>query len=277
MQSNEVLEQSLAAKTAEAEETTATEESEKAPKVRAIKRWLSSLFFALRVYFREAAKMFARTKILAFASAICALRIAVKSISLPLGAGLHLSFDCYINAVGSLVYGPLVALAVGAVSDTVGAVLFPQGVYFFPYIFVEMSSGFIFALFLWRKKLSSPRLLIAKFTVNFFCNILLTSLFQKWYYAMFEAEKVYYIVNAARIVKNLVLFPLEATLICMLLNALLPALRSSGYLPKGQQGITFTKKEIVLTVCLFVFSVALVLFYIFFLKDFISAHNIKWF
>ena len=45
-----------------------------------------------------------------------------------------------------MIYGPLVGLLVGAVSDTIGAVLFPTGAYFFPFIFVEMFSSFIFGL-----------------------------------------------------------------------------------------------------------------------------------
>lgn len=228
-------------------------------------------------YWRAAADVFKNVRMIAFAAIICALRVAVKSFSVPIAPGLYLSFDCYVNAVGALVYGPLMALCVGAVSDTIGAVLFPKGPYFFPFIAVEMSSGFIFALFMWRKKLTAPRLLTAKFTVNFVCNIVLNSLIQKWYYALFEAEKVYYVINGARIVKNLVLFPLEATLICLLVNALLPGLKSLRYADKAQTGIPLRKKEIAYCVLLAVFSVALVLFYVYFLKDFVAAHNIKLF
>lgn len=228
-------------------------------------------------YFKEAAKVFKDARKLAFAAVICALRLAVKSLSLQIAPGVYLSFDCYVNALGSLVYGPLMALCVGAVSDTIGGVMFPKGAYFFPFILVEMSSGFIFALFLWKKRLTAPRLLAAKFTVNFVCNILLNSLIQKWYYALFDADKVYYVINGVRIVKNLVLFPLEATLICILVNALLPGLKSLNYVDKGQKGIEFNKKEILLTAALAVVSVAIVLFYVFFLKDFVAAHNIKLF
>ena len=230
-----------------------------------------------RAYWREAARLFKSVRMLAFAALICALRVAVKMFSVPIAPGLYLSFDCYVNAVGALVYGPLVALCVGAVSDTIGAALFPKGPYFFPFIVVEMASGFIFGIFIWRKKLTASRLLTAKFTVNFVCNIVLNSLIQKWYYALFDAEKVYYIINGARIVKNLVLFPLEATLICLLVNALLPGMKNLRYAEKDQQGIPLTKKEITLCVLLALFSVALVLFYVFFLKDFVAAHNVKLF
>ena len=61
-------------------------------------------------YFKEAAKVFKDARKLAFAAVICALRVAVKSLSLQIAPGVYLSFDCYVNALGSLVYGPLMAL-----------------------------------------------------------------------------------------------------------------------------------------------------------------------
>ncbi|MBQ5926735.1 MAG: folate family ECF transporter S component, partial [Clostridia bacterium] len=143
-------------------------------------------------YWVSAAKVAQKTNVLVFAALICALRIVVKSLRIPvIPGGLNFSFDAYINALGSIVYGPLIGLMVGAVSDTIGAILFPSGTYFFPFIFVEMSSSFIFALFLWRRKLSFSRVIISKFTVSFVCNVILTSLCMKWMYAYFATGKTY--------------------------------------------------------------------------------------
>lgn len=141
-------------------------------------------------YWRLALHNIHDTRMLAYASLIIALRVAVKAFRIPLAAGLTLGFDCYINALGSVVYGPLMGLLVGAVSDTLGCMLFPSGPYFFPFIFVEMSSGFVFGLFLWRKKLTVSRVLLTKFMVNLICNIILTSLVMKWdYYFFYGIEK----------------------------------------------------------------------------------------
>ena len=64
-------------------------------------------------YWALALKNVRDPKMLAFASLIIALRVAVKAFRIPLAAGLSLNFDCYINALGSVVYGPLAALLVG--------------------------------------------------------------------------------------------------------------------------------------------------------------------
>lgn len=233
-----------------------------------------------RAYWREAASQLKSIRMLAVAAMIVALRVAVKFLEIPLAAGLKLSFDCYVNAVGSLIYGPVAALCVGAVSDTVGYIVKPTGAYFFPFIFVEMMSGFIFALFFWRKPLTTGRSLAAKFSVNFVCNIVMTSVFVKWQcYLLYGIEEAaaYNLINLVRIAKSLVLFPLEAALILLLLEALTPLLaRLKLISPESIPAEELDRKKLLRgTVLALLCSIALILFYIFFLKDFLSAHNIK--
>lgn len=232
---------------------------------------------AERGYWRAAADNFRSSRMLVFAALICALRIAVKFFKIPLTAGLSLTFDCYVNSLGSLVYGPLVGLAVGAVSDTLGYIVKPSGAYFLPFITVEMMSSFLFGLFFWRREPTLPRLLAAKFTVNLVCNIIMTSVFIKWsmllYYGIEEA-RAYAVVNLVRIAKNLVLFPAESVLIMLVFRAVLPVLCAYGLAPESGR-LRPTRRDYLLAGGLFVLSVALVVFYWGFLKDFISAHNVK--
>lgn len=227
-------------------------------------------------YWLAAAKNFSDVKMICYAALIIALRVAVKFIVIPVNFGVEFSFDCYINSLGSLVYGPLVGLAVGAVSDTLGCILHPSGPYFFPFILSEMSSSFIFALFLWKRDISAPRVLLSKFTVNFICNIIITSIIMKPYMRIFYGQD-YNLVNMTRIVKNLILFPLEAMVITFIFAAIIPALRSMKLVSTSQKNVAMRKKDIVLMVGLTLLSVGLVLFYVFWLKEFISAHNIKLF
>ncbi|MCQ2477830.1 MAG: folate family ECF transporter S component [Clostridia bacterium] len=226
-------------------------------------------------YWCEAAKNFSNIKMITIAAVITALRIAVKMLRVPMVAGLELTLDCYINSLGAFIYGPLVGLLVGAVSDTLGAILFPSGAYFFPFIFVEMASSFIFGIFLWNRDLKVSRVILSKFTVNLVCNMILTSVFMKWYYIFFGIESAYPLVNLLRIVKNLVLFSLEGILITVILRAAIPALKSVGIINGDIKTESFTKKHILLIALLLALSVAILLLYIFFLKDYLTAHNIK--
>ena len=120
----------------------------------------------------------------------------------------------------------------------------------------------------------------AKFTVNLVSNIILTSIFNKWMYFLYygiERAEAYNIINGARIVKNLVMFPLEATLIVAVLTFALPVItrlklvdKNLCYLEKPS-----TKRLVLELVGFSVLSVALIVFYVFFLKDFVADLNIK--
>lgn len=227
-------------------------------------------------YWRQAADVVKSSRMLTFAALIVALRVVVKAFKITLAPGLSLTLDCYVNALGSMVYGPVMALLVGAASDTLGCILFPSpsSPYFFPFIFVEMSSGFLFALFLWRRTIDVKKTLWAKFTVNMVCNIILTSLVMKW--SNYLEGKTYNLITLARVCKNLVLFPLEALLIVIVLKAAIKPLSAVGF-----KGIRFTVEKLELKhylaiALLALLSVGLVLFYVFWLKDFASAHNFKW-
>ena len=88
-------------------------------------------------FWRCAAGEFKNWRMLVFAAVIIAMRIAVKAVKIVIIPGaLNFGFDFIVNSAGSMIYGPLVGLLVGAVSDTIGAVLFPTGAYFFHFIFV---------------------------------------------------------------------------------------------------------------------------------------------
>ena len=232
-----------------------------------------------REYWREAYSELSSARAIAFAAMIIALRVAVKMFKIPIGAGLNVTFDCYVNALGSIVYGPVVGLLVGAISDTIGCIIHPTGPYFFPFIFVEMSSSFIFGLFLWRRKISVGRVLCTKFSINLFCNIFLTSVFMKWMYTFLgDARAITYnVFNLARIAKNLVMFPIESILIVLVLGMFSPLLKILKVVPLSQGELIIKKKHVILVLLTTALSIALILFYVFFLKGFIDANNIKFF
>lgn len=232
-------------------------------------------------YWREAARQLSDIKMITIAALIVALRIAVKFIKIQLAPGLNISLDGYVNSLGSVIYGPVVGLVVGAISDTLGCLVTGRmGEYFPPFALVEMSSSFIFALFFWRRKINIRKTMTAKFTVNLISNIILTSIFNKWMYFIYyglEKAQAYNIINGARIVKNLVLFPLEATLIVTVFTFALPVLtrlklvdKNLCYLEKPS-----TKRLVLELVGFTILSISLILFYVFFLKDFIAGLNIK--
>lgn len=180
-------------------------------------------------YWQLALKEFASVRTLVLAAIIIAIRVAIKELRIPIvPPSVYLGFDFLINSAGSMIYGPIVALLVGAVSDTLGAVLFPIGTYFFPFIVVEMLSGFIFALFFYRQQLSTRRIILARAAVVIICNFIVNPLIMTWSNYVF-LKAPYEFITIARVLKNAAMFPLECLILVFWLGALSAATYKLGY------------------------------------------------
>ena len=227
-------------------------------------------------YWREAAGNLKNTRMLVLAAIVIALRAVCKMLEIPLGPGLNINVAGLFNSVGAMVYGPVVGVVGAIVSDPLGYLLHPDGPYFLPFMLVDMSSSFLFGLFFWKRPLTVGRTMGAKFSVNMVSNVILTSVIMKWYVSFFGLDMVYNLFNLTRVVKNLVMFPIEAILVAVVLGALSPALYSLRLLPE-KPDLKLRPRHYVLVAALTLLSVALILFYVFFLKDFVKVHNIKLF
>ena len=230
-------------------------------------------------YWREAAANLKNPRMLVMAAMIVALRAICKMMEIPLAPGLNINVAGIFNSVGSMVYGPVVGLVGSIVSDPLGYLLHPDGPYFLPFMLVDMSSAFLYGLFFWKRPLTVGRTMGAKFTVNMVSNVVLTSFIMKWYYYIFfgvEKAQAYNLINLTRIGKNLVMFPIEAIVITIVLGALAPALYRLRMLA-NKPDLTLKWWHYVLVAALTLLSVGLIVFYVYFLKAFISAHNIKLF
>lgn len=199
---------------------------------------------------------FKNLKMLCFAALIIAIRVVIKNFKIPIvPPAIYLGFDFLVNSFGSMVYGPIVALAVGAVSDTLGAILFPIGQYFFPFIFVEMMSGFIFALFFYRQKLTTWRVILARLSVVVICNFIINPIVMTWSNKFFY-DKPYEFITFARVAKNAAVFPVECILLVFWLGALSVATYKLGYTYFKPEKLKITGQHIASLVLAVVLSAA---------------------
>lgn len=214
-----------------------------------------------RAYWRAAAGEFRSLKMLVFAALVVALRVALKSVSIPIAADLRIGVGFFVNAFGSMVYGPVVAIAAAAVSDTLGALLFPTGAYFFPFIFTEIAGSLIFALFLYRARITALRVILSRFCIDFFVNIVLQTPIMMAYYQIMLG-KSYRIFHLPRIIKNLVMFPVESVLLILFLRLVIRPMEQAGVLPRGMDQMTFTRKNVTVLAGLTLVGVAVLLLYL---------------
>lgn len=208
-------------------------------------------------YWRDAAAELRDTRILVFAALMIALRVALKSLGIPIAADLKINIAFFVNAFGAMVFGPVVAILAAAISDTLGCLLVPSGAYFFPFIFIEIAGSLIFALFLYRTRVTATRVILSRFCIDFFVNIVLNTPIMWLYYKM-VLGKSYAIFQLPRIIKNLALFPLESVLLVLFLTAMMPVGARFGLLYDKGENLRLRKRQVALLVTLFVVGAACV-------------------
>lgn len=62
-----------------------------------------------KAYWRDAAAELKDTKMLVFAALMIAVRVALKLVSIPLAPGLKINTAFLANALGAMVFGPVMA------------------------------------------------------------------------------------------------------------------------------------------------------------------------
>lgn len=182
-------------------------------------------------YWRGALAELKNLRRLIFAALVVALGIVISSLYIPVGENLRIYFKFLVYSIGSAVYGPFVGLLVGAAGDTLGFFIHPSGAYFPGYLLSEMLGCLIYALFLYRKRITILRLFLAKLIINVFVNILLGSL---WSAMLYSKGFIYYMSKS--VVKNLVLLPLEVVAMTALFALLIPQLERLNALPRRPEG-----------------------------------------
>ena len=214
-----------------------------------------------KAYWRQAFQEAKNVRMLIFAALIVALRVALKSVSIPVAADLRIGVGFFVNALGSMVYGPVVAILGAAVSDTLGALLFPSGPYFPLFLITEIAGSLVFALFLYRAELTSLRVILSRFCIDFFVNIVLQTPIMLLYYQIMLG-KSYRIFSWPRIVKNLVMFPIESVLLILFLRLAIPPLMHQHLLQGTTHKLIFSRKNILFLSVFTVIGIAAVILYV---------------
>lgn len=180
-------------------------------------------------YWRAAAQEWKSVKILALAALLIALRVVISKFFIPLpiaGSTQRIYFTFFINALGSYLYGPLMALAAGGVADLVSFVIAPTGGFFFGYTLTAMAGSLIYALFFYRARITVVRIVLCKLVVNLLVNVGMNGLWDSMLMG-----KGYLALMAVRIPKNLITLPLEILLLVLFFNLMLPIVEQMGLAP----------------------------------------------
>ena len=186
--------------------------------------------FQTKEYGRSAGAALRSTRVLTAVALLCAMCAVIDVFFIPVGGTfLRISFSFLIAAVLCQIGGPAYALPAGFLVDLLSFLIGggdPAG-YFPGYALSSMLAFLIYALFLFRARLSLLRLFLCKLTVNFGINVILGSV---WKHMLYGKAYSFYFVSGA--VKNLGMLPVETALMAMVFTALLPILRKTELIPR---------------------------------------------
>ena len=125
----------------------------------------------------------------------------------------------------------------------------------------EIAGSLIFALFLYRTKVTTLRVTLSRFCIDFFVNIVLNTPIM-WLYYQMVLGKNYAVFDLMRVVKNLVMFPIESVLLVLFLRVVIPPTRKLGYLVSDIEDLRFTKKSVITLSVLAAVGIAAVVLYV---------------
>lgn len=160
--------------------------------------------------------------------AIVALLVALNvtldllNIRIWLTPDLRFSVGFTLNASIAMLFGPVVGIMAGFLTDIMGYLVNPVGGGYFPgYTITAMMGGFIYGMFLYPKRPTKLRVLASKASINLFCNICLNTL-----WLSLTGGQAMMALLPARIIKNVVLLPFEAILLFFITNIVCKVYRS---------------------------------------------------
>ena len=208
-----------------------------------------------KAYWKDAASELKSTKMLVVTALMLALRIVLKPLAIPLGPQLSIQTAMLATALGAMIYGPVVAIPAAIISDTIGFMIYPTGDYFLPFVLTEIGSTMIYALFLYRAKVSPTRVMLSRFCISLFINVVLQQFIYAWWYVYIgnpeEAkESIMGIMTLSRILKNVCMFPVESVVLTLFLKFLLPVTQRAKLIYCSDSDMKFDKKQIITLVCL---------------------------
>ena len=208
-------------------------------------------------YWRDAAAELKDTKMLVVTALMVALRIVLKPLAIPLGPQLSIQTAMLATALGAMIFGPVMAIPAAMISDTVGFMIYPTGDYFLPFMLTEIASTMIYALCLYRAKVSPTRVMLSRFFICFFVNVVMQQFIYAWWYVYIgnpesAKESILGIMTLSRILKNVCMFPIEAVVLTLFLKFLLPVTQRVKLTFCHDADMRFDRKQLITLILLVV-------------------------
>lgn len=165
----------------------------------------------------ESATGLKKTRVLCASAVLAALYVALYAVKLQLTPQLRVTFTFIPLAVSGWLFGALPAMLVGTVGDVAGALLFPSGAYFPGFTVTAMLTGLIYGICLYHKEGIKATITVvwSKLLVNVLMHVALNS-----FWLAVITGKGFAFYAAGRLVKNIILLPIEVIILIAVMEFL---------------------------------------------------------
>ena len=154
-----------------------------------------------------------RARTITTAAMLMAVSCALGAFTLNLGPYLKIGFSNLVNELCCFLFGPVVGAVYGAALDVIKYLIAPSGPFFPGFTLDAAVGGLIYGSILYRRELRFKRVLAAQFLVALICNVLLNTL---WISVLYG--KAFMALLPARLIKNAVMFPVDAGLFYLIVK-----------------------------------------------------------
>ncbi|HEX2927504.1 MAG TPA: folate family ECF transporter S component [Ruminiclostridium sp.] len=142
------------------------------------------------------------------------------SIQTPI---IRISMDFIPVALSAVMLGPFSAGIAAAIADILGMLIFSKGAAYFPgFTLSAFMSGFLYGIMLYKKKVTLTRSFLAVLSVTICTSIVLNTI---WLVIITRNGAI--AILSARILKDAVMLPVQAFMICYISKALEAAVTHS--------------------------------------------------
>lgn len=160
-----------------------------------------------RTLFKDSFHELKEVKTLATAAMLLAIAVVLGFYTVQLTESLKVGFSYLPNELAGMMFGPVVGSIVGGTADILKFLVNPTGPYFPGFTISGICGGLIYGCVLYKRPLQLWRIILANGLVTFLVNLLLNT-----YWVSLLYGNAYMVLLPARIVKQLLMLPIEVVI-----------------------------------------------------------------
>lgn len=154
-------------------------------------------------------------KTIAATAMLISVAVVLGFFSVQVTDFIKIGFAFLANELTAFLFGPAVGGVMAGIADIIKYLIRPTGPFFFGFTFNAILGGVIYGMILYKKPVSLMRIFMAKLTVSVVVNAILNT-----YWLSILYGSAFIAILPVRLVKEVVMLPIETVLLYMVMKAL---------------------------------------------------------